>query len=155
MILRDRLYMLLTRYGQRPADTRGLHLLFGAACVLLASISHDLAEPSAAMIQTRTALTFAEIAEHTGLITWVYCVCAMIASWWGAADDVLRHAQRARAVGLGGVGAIRLAGLANFFILPRPNVTSCALPIPAYETQAKSSRSRWPVSTTWSAGAPD
>lgn len=34
----------------------------------------------------------------------------MIASWWGSADDVLHHAQRARTVGLSGVGAIRLAG---------------------------------------------
>ncbi|MGH3785722.1 MAG: hypothetical protein ACRDRG_04065 [Pseudonocardiaceae bacterium] len=29
----------------------------------------------------------------------------------GSADDVLRHAQQARAAGLSGVGAIRLAGL--------------------------------------------
>lgn len=111
VILRDRLYTLLTRYGQRPADARELHLLLGATCVLMASISHDLAEPSAAMIQTRTALAFAELAGHAGLITWVYCTRAMIASWWGFADDVLRHAQRARAVGLSGIGAIRLAGL--------------------------------------------
>lgn len=111
VILRDRLYMLLTRYGQRPADARELHLLLGATCVLLASVSHDLAEPNAAMIQTRTALAFAERAGHAGLITWVYCTRAMIASWWGSADDVLRHAQRARAVGLSGIGAVRLAGL--------------------------------------------
>lgn len=111
VILRDRLYMLLTRYGQRPADARELHLLLGATCVLLASLSHDLGEPSAAMIQTRTALAFAELAGHAGLITWVYCTRAMIASWWGSAGDVLHHAQRARAVGLSGVGAVRLAGL--------------------------------------------
>lgn len=73
VILRDRLYVLLDRHGQRPADARELHLLLGATCVLLASISHDLAEPRAALIQTRTALTFAELAGHRSLITWVYC----------------------------------------------------------------------------------
>ncbi|MGH3720174.1 MAG: helix-turn-helix transcriptional regulator [Pseudonocardiaceae bacterium] len=111
VILRDRLYSLLAWYGQRPGDARELHLLLGATCVLLASISHDLDEPGAAMIQTRTALASAELAGHAGLITWVYCTRASIASWSGSADDVLHHAQRARAVGLSGVGAIRLAGL--------------------------------------------
>ena len=41
----------------------------------------------------------------------MYCTRASVASWSGSADDVLHHAQRARAVGLSGVGAIRLAGL--------------------------------------------
>jgi hypothetical protein len=54
---------------------------------------HDLAEPNAAMIQTRTALAFAELSGHAGLITWVYWTRAMIAAWWGTADDVLRHAN--------------------------------------------------------------
>ncbi len=111
VILRDRLYMLLTRYGQQPGDARELHLLLGATCVLLASVSHDLGEPRAAMIQTRTALAFAERAGHAGLITWVHGSRAIIASWWGSADDVLHHAQRARAAGLSGIGAIRLAGI--------------------------------------------
>ncbi|MGH8349492.1 MAG: helix-turn-helix transcriptional regulator, partial [Pseudomonas sp.] len=111
VILRDRLSALLAQYGQRPGDARELHLLLGATCVLLASISHDLAEPGAAMIQTRAALAFAELAGHAGLITWVYCTRASIASWSGSAGDVLHHAQRARAAGLSGIGAIRLGGL--------------------------------------------
>lgn len=111
VILRDRLYTLLTWYGQRPSDARELHLLLGATCVLLASTSHDLAEPGAAMIQTRTALAFAELAGHAGLITWVHCTRASISSWSGSADDVLHHAQRARSAGLSGSGAVRLAGL--------------------------------------------
>ena len=111
VILRDRLYMLLARYGQRPSDARELNLLLGATCVLLASVSHDLGQPGAAMVQTRAALAFAELAEHPGLITWVHCTRAMIASWWGSAEEVLNHAQQARAAGLSGVGAIRLAGL--------------------------------------------
>ncbi|MGH3887248.1 MAG: hypothetical protein ACRDSZ_11900, partial [Pseudonocardiaceae bacterium] len=45
VILRDRLYVLLDRHGLRPGDARELHLLLGATCVLLASVSHDLAEP--------------------------------------------------------------------------------------------------------------
>ncbi|MGH3796702.1 MAG: hypothetical protein ACRDSP_17645 [Pseudonocardiaceae bacterium] len=111
VILRDRLYVLLDRHGQRPGDARELHLLLGCTCVLLASISHDLAEPGAAMIQTRTALTFAELSGHAGLHTWVYCTRAMIASWWGSANEVLYHAQQAQAAGRSGIGAIRLAGL--------------------------------------------
>jgi hypothetical protein len=111
VILRDRLYVLLDRHGSRPGDARELHLLLGATCVLLASVSHDLAEPRAAMIQTRTALTFAEFAGHAGLVTWVHCTRAMIASWWGSANDVLHHVQRARATGPSGIGAIRLVGL--------------------------------------------
>ncbi len=111
VILRDRLWVLLDRYGRRPDDARELHLLLGAACVLLASISHDLGEPSAAMTQTRTALSFAELAGHTELITWIYSTRAMIASWWGTADNVLHHAQCSRSVGQSGIGAVRLAGL--------------------------------------------
>lgn len=111
VILRDRLWMLLDRYGKRPDDARELHLLLGGTCVLLASISHDLGEPSAAMTQTRTALSFAELAGHTGLITWIYSTRAMIASWWGTADNVLHHAQCSRSAGQSGIGAVRLAGL--------------------------------------------
>lgn len=59
------------------------------------------------MIQTRTALALAELA---GLITWVYCTRASIASWSGSADDVRHHAKRARAVGLNGIGVILLVG---------------------------------------------
>jgi hypothetical protein len=111
VILRDRLYVLLDRYGKRPRDARELHLLLGSTCVLLASISHDLAEPRAAMIQTRAALTFAELAGHAGLQTWVHCTRAMIASWWNSPDDVLHHARQSRITGQSGIGAIRLAGL--------------------------------------------
>lgn len=35
----------------------------------------------------------------------------MIASWWSSADEVLNHAQKARAAGLNGIGTIRLTGL--------------------------------------------
>lgn len=111
LTLRDRLWILLDRYGRRPDDARELHLLLGAACVLLASISHDLGEPSAAMTQTRTALSSAELAGHAGLITWIYSTRAMIASWWGTADNVLHHAQCSRSAGQSGVGAVRLVGL--------------------------------------------
>jgi hypothetical protein len=93
VVLRDRLYTLLVRYGQRPGDARELNLLLGATCVLLASVSHDLSEPNAAMVQTRAALGFAEHAGHAGLITWVHCTRAMIALWWGSANEVLNHAQ--------------------------------------------------------------
>jgi len=76
---------------------------------LLASISHDLAEPRAAMIQASTALTFADLAGYRSLGTWVRCTQAMIAAWWNTPDQVLRYAEAAEATS--GIGGIRLAGL--------------------------------------------
>lgn len=112
VILRDRLQTLLERHGQRPDDARELHLLLGATCALLASISHDLAEPHAAVVQTRTAWTFAELAGHKPLTTWVYCTRAMASSWWGTPEEVLHHAHNAHTVGAGhGIAVIRMAGL--------------------------------------------
>jgi hypothetical protein len=109
VILRDRLYVLLDLHAKRPADSRELHLLLGATCVLMGSISHDLAEPQAAMIQARTAGIFAELAGHRGLQVWVQCTKAMVASWWLKPEDVLVHASVPNAGG--GIAGIRLAGL--------------------------------------------
>jgi len=111
VILGDRLYMLLVRYGQRPSDARELNFLLGATCALLGSVSCDLGEPGASIVQARTALAFAELAGHAGLITWVYAARAMGALLQGSTEEVLSHAQQARAAGLSGVAAIRLTGL--------------------------------------------
>jgi hypothetical protein len=69
--LRDELHTTLTARQHHPNDTRDLYVLLGAACVLLASISHDLSEPSAGMAQATTAETFAELSGHHCLLIWV------------------------------------------------------------------------------------
>ena len=109
--LRNELHIALTTRRHHPNDTRDLYVLLGAACVLLSSISHDLSEPLAGMIQATTAETFAELSGHRTLLIWSYCTKAMIASWWATPTEVLHHAQKAYAVGAFGIPAVRLAGL--------------------------------------------
>ncbi|MFF3575281.1 hypothetical protein ACFYXQ_46910 [Nocardia jiangxiensis] len=107
-ILRDQLAATIQQAG-RVADLKDLYVLFAATCTLLASVSHDLAQPSAAMIQTRAAGRFAELAGYEPLRAWVYCTRAMITSWWGTPKQVLNEVARAGAVT--GISGIRLAGL--------------------------------------------
>jgi len=111
VVLRDRLYTAATTRQHHPSDTRDLYALLGAACVLLASVSHDLSEPHAGLTQAAAAETFAELSGDRALLTWVYCTKAMIASWSGTPHDVLGHVDKARAQGVVGISAIRLAGL--------------------------------------------
>ncbi|WP_280367493.1 hypothetical protein [Nocardia wallacei] len=107
-VLRDQLAATIQRAG-RVCDLEDLHVLFAATCTLLASVSHDLAQPQAAMIQTRAAGRFAELAGHRALLAWVCCTRAMIVSWWGRPDQVLREVRRAGDIS--GIPSIRLAGL--------------------------------------------
>jgi transcriptional regulator with XRE-family HTH domain len=106
--LRDQIAAAIQRTG-RVNDLRDLYVLFSATCVLLASVSHDLAEPQAAMTQTRAASRFAELAGHRPLLSWVFCTRAMVASWWGRPEQVLREIDRAGAKY--GVAGLRLGGL--------------------------------------------
>ncbi|WP_157122053.1 helix-turn-helix domain-containing protein [Nocardia violaceofusca] len=106
--LRDQIAAAIHRTG-RVADLRDLYVLFSATCVLLASVSHDLAEPQAAMTQTRAAAWFAELAGNRSLLAWVYCTRAMITSWWGRPEQVLRETDRAGAKY--GVASLRSGGL--------------------------------------------
>ncbi|MEV0358220.1 hypothetical protein AB0H71_19445 [Nocardia sp. NPDC050697] len=106
--VRDQLAASL-RHAGRITDLRELYALFAATCALLASVSHDLAEPKAAMMQTRVAGRFAELAGHRPLHAWVVCTRAMIASWWSSPEQVIREAGRAQHVS--GIAGVRLAGL--------------------------------------------
>ncbi|WP_280419041.1 helix-turn-helix domain-containing protein [Nocardia carnea] len=106
--LRDQIAAVIHRTG-RVSDLQDLYVLFSATCVLLASVSHDLAEPQAAMTQTRVASRFAELAGHSSLLSWVFCTRAMIASWWGRPEQVLREVDRAGAKY--GLAGLRLGGL--------------------------------------------
>ncbi|WP_253798492.1 helix-turn-helix domain-containing protein [Nocardia amikacinitolerans] len=108
-VLRDQLGSIIHRAG-KLTDLQELYVLFAATCTLLASVSHDLAEPQAAMIQTRTAARFAELAGHRSLAAWVSCTRAMIAAWWGSPEQVLTEVHKSG--GATGISGIRLAGLA-------------------------------------------
>lgn len=107
-VLRDQVAAVIDR-ASRLTDLQELYVLLAATCTLLASVSHDLAEPQAAMIQTDTAAAFAKLAGHTSLENWVYCTRAMIASWWGSPEQVLQEAGKA--VQLRGISQVRLSGL--------------------------------------------
>lgn len=106
--LRNQIAAAIHRTG-RVGDLRDLYVLFSATCVLLASVSHDLAEPQAALTQTRAASRFAELAGHRPLLSWVFCTRAMIASWWGRPEQVLREIDRAG--DKHGIAGLRLSGL--------------------------------------------
>jgi transcriptional regulator with XRE-family HTH domain len=106
----DRLAALLQR-RQQPRHSRDLHVLLGVTCLLLGSASHDLGYPREGMVQANCALRSARLAGHFELMTWSYCTKAMISLWAGWPGDAIAHAQRARAEGATGVGAVRLSGL--------------------------------------------
>ncbi|MEU6582796.1 hypothetical protein [Nocardia sp. NPDC046763] len=107
-VLRDRVAAVIQRAG-RLGDLQQLYVLLSAACTLLASVSHDLAEPQAAMIQTDSAAKFASLAGHRSLENWVVCTRAMIASWWEPPERVLAEADKA--IAPGGISHVRLSGL--------------------------------------------
>jgi transcriptional regulator with XRE-family HTH domain len=98
------------KYAVRPSEMSELYVLMAATCAVLGSVSHDLAEPKAAVIQTRSAVRFAELAGHRSLITWSYCTWAMIHSWWGTSKDVLDVIDRIDDPY--GLSAVRLSGFA-------------------------------------------
>lgn len=110
VVLRNHLAAIVTS-SHRPAEVRDLYQLLGATCALLASVSHDLSEPRAGMVQADTAETFAELSGDRALLASVLCTKEMIASWWGTPTEVLEHTAKAHAAGPVGISAIRLAGL--------------------------------------------
>lgn len=95
--------------GVSAAQIRELYLLEGAACLLLASVSHDFGESAAGMLHAEAASRFAECAGHAELRGWVLCTKAMIELWRGRPHSVLHHA--AGAIAGGQSYARRLRGL--------------------------------------------
>jgi len=106
LLLRDRLAGLIDQ-----SDARELHVMMGATCLLLASISHDAGESEAGMMQARSAETFADLARHPELLGWVLCTKAMIDLWRHRPAEVLAHAGRGEAIALSGSAGLRLKGL--------------------------------------------
>jgi hypothetical protein len=97
--------------GQRPSTIQRILTLAGASCLLLASVSHDLGESDAAMLQTVSAETFAQHAENSRLLLWVHCARAMIDLWRGNYREALTHAEVGRSLDVQDSGTTRLIGL--------------------------------------------
>lgn len=74
------------------SEAKELYLLHGAACLLLASVSHDFGESAAGMMQADAAEHFAMLAEHPELLGWVRCTKAMIDLWRDRPESALVHA---------------------------------------------------------------
>ncbi|GIG90922.1 hypothetical protein [Plantactinospora endophytica] len=105
----DTLFTLLER-RQPPNQSRDLHFLAGITSGLLAKVSHDLADPHAAMLQTRTAVLCAEQAGHPGLQAWLRGMQSLVAYWAGRYAEAVRYADAGRehATEAGGTTAVWL-----------------------------------------------
>lgn len=105
----DTLFTLLER-RQPPAQSRELHFLAGITSGLLAKVSHDMADPHAAMLQARTAVLCADQAEHPGLQAWLRGLQSLVAYWAGRYAEAVRYAEAGReyATRAGGTTAVWL-----------------------------------------------
>ena len=89
----ETVFSLLER-PQRPTHARQLYFLSAVLGGLLAKASHDLADPHAALAQSRTAWLCAEQADHDGLRAWISGLQALICYWARRPHDSIRYAQR-------------------------------------------------------------
>jgi hypothetical protein len=79
---------------RRPAHARRLYLLGGVVGGMLAKASHDMADPQAALTQSRTAYLCAEQADHDGLRAWIRGLQGLITYWDGRLRESVRYAQQ-------------------------------------------------------------
>ena len=89
----ETVFSLLER-PQRPTHSRQLYFLSSVLGGLLAKASHDLADPHAALAQSRTAWLCAEQADHDGLRAWICGLQSLISYWARRPHDSIRYAQR-------------------------------------------------------------
>lgn len=82
---------------QRPVHAHQLYFLSAVLGGLLAKASHDLADPHAALSQSRTAWLCAEQADHDGLRAWISGLQSLICYWARRPHDSIRYAQRGTA----------------------------------------------------------
>lgn len=82
---------------QRPVHARQLYFLSAVLGGLLAKASHDLADPHAALSQSRTAWLCAEQADYDGLRAWIAGLQSLICYWARRPHDSIRYAQRGTA----------------------------------------------------------
>jgi transcriptional regulator with XRE-family HTH domain len=102
----------LTDSGPSPGrELRDVHVLIGAAYLLMATISHDAGEPDAGLMQTRAARVHASLAGRPQLAGWALGTAATIEFWRGRSTEALKYADRGDNLALRGDAGIRLAGL--------------------------------------------
>lgn len=89
----DAVFRLLER-PQRPNHARRLYFLSAVLGGLLTKASHDLADPYAALAQSRTAWLCAERADHDGLRAWISGLQSLVCYWARRPHDSIRYAQR-------------------------------------------------------------
>jgi hypothetical protein len=87
----------LLEQPQRPNHGRHLYFLAGVVGGMLAKASHDLANPTAALTQSRTAYLCAEQADHHGLRGWISGIQSLVSYWAGRPHEAIRYAQRGAA----------------------------------------------------------
>lgn len=89
----DTVFGLLER-PQRPTHARQLYFLAAVLGGLLTKASRDLADPHAALAQSRTAWLCAERADHDGARAWISGHQSLVSYRAGRPHDSLRYAQR-------------------------------------------------------------
>ncbi len=93
VVTQDTVFTLLEA-RRRPEHARQLYLLGGVLGGLLAKASHDMADPAAALTQSRTAYLCADQADHDGLRAWIRGLQALITYWDGRLNESVRYAQQ-------------------------------------------------------------
>lgn len=101
--VQDLTFRLLEHGRVKPLQARDLYLLAGITSGMLAKASHDLGNPSAAMMQARTAFVCADNADHHAMRAWVRSLQSLISYWAGRPSEAADYAT----LGLGAAGNVR------------------------------------------------
>ncbi len=90
--VQDLTFRLLEHGRVKPLQARDLYLLAGITSGMLAKASHDLGNPSAAMMQARTAYVCADNADHPAMRAWIRSLQSLIAYWAGRPGEAADYA---------------------------------------------------------------
>ncbi|MFD9353579.1 hypothetical protein [Streptomyces sp. NPDC060031] len=90
--VQDLTFRLLEHGRVKPLQARDLYLLAGITSGMLAKASHDLGNPSAAMMQARTAFVCADNADHHAMRAWVRSLQSLISYWAGRPGEAADYA---------------------------------------------------------------
>ncbi|WP_460037592.1 hypothetical protein [Streptomyces cavourensis] len=90
--VQDLTFRLLEHGRVKPLQARELYLLAGITSGMLAKASHDLGNPSAAMMQARTASVCADNADHQAMRAWVRSLQSLISYWAGRPAEAADYA---------------------------------------------------------------
>lgn len=91
--LQDMTFRLLDSGRGRLSQVRELFDLAAIEAGMLAKASHDLGDPQSAMAQARSAVVFAERAEHQAMVAWVRGLQSLISYWADRRQDALDYAR--------------------------------------------------------------